>query len=325
LIATSLDITSANGNIISATNSGTINTSRTILEDDERAGNVKLTASNGSVQINADINTNAPASKANCDGGNVTILGNAGITINANITSTGNTYGILSVTDNNASVSSSPDLSNLGQTSGKKFTIGSFEKLGTGVFQLNGATNVWAGNTTISEGILKLGALTSIPTTSSIVFNGGDFQPNGFDHIVNSFSILKNSSITFDAINSCTITFKTITSSANMLLTINGWQGSYSKTALTKFGSLPATSINYVKTTGSILSPTLGPPAASAITQLGQILTSSVLSSGGLKGRLVSTNNLLASELLKIQFYNSPTYYSAQQITSKEIIPSIAK
>ncbi len=328
--STSLKITSESGNIISTITSGTINTSRTANEDNEHAGNVTLIATNGSVQINADINAYAPTAKSGGLGGDVSIYGNTGITIKASINTTSNTSGKLSITDNNLLISDGiTNFSNLGQSSGI-FKVASFENLGTGTFMLKGA-NVWTGNTTLSgSGSLMIGANNSIPTTSSIIFNGGDLKPNGFTNSVVNIDIKNNSSITFDAAQSSSLTFTSATTSATntatTFLTINGWQGFSQSIALTKNGYLATSSSDFVTTNGALQNVT----NPGGITQYGQILTSAVGGSGGLKGKIFSTAMLSGTSLTTIKnqmrFYNATEskYYKSTQISTKEIIPGAA-
>ena len=313
----SLVIKSNNGNIISKS---TINTSHTSNHDDEIGGDISLEATNGSVTINGDISTSSGSGTGDI-AGNVNISGNSGVTINAKITSTAKTtLGILTITDNNIN----QDASNQGQTIGI-ITVGSFVKLGTGVFQLKGA-NAWTGNTTITAGYLKLGADNSVPPNSSIVFNGGYYQPNGFNSTVKTFRILADSYIIFDAAQSSTITFDSVlyNSTANKSLTILGWQGFSSTTALTKSGALKSssTAIDFVTTNGALQN-------AKGITQYGQILTSDIGGSGGLKGKIFASSNLtgtiLSTTIGKIQFLNGAIPYTSKQISTKEIIPGIAK
>jgi len=312
----SIEFISNNGNIASSSTAAISNNPIA----GQTSGNIKFTANNGFVQLNGAITTTS-----NTSGGSVTILGNTGVTISASITS--GVGSILSITDNNSNVSNSPDVSNLGQTNGI-ITVGSFEKLGTGVFQLKGA-NAWSGNTTISSGYLKIGANNSVPTTSSIVFNGGYYQPNGFNSTVKTFRILENSYITFDAAQSSTIIFDSVlyNSTANKSLTIEGWQGFSSTTALTKSGALKSSSTasDFVTTSGALQNVT----NPGGLTQYGQVITSSVGGTGGLKGKIfassVLTGTILSTTIGKIQFLNGATPYTSKQISTKEIIPGIAK
>jgi hypothetical protein len=312
--APSVEFLSVNGNIISSTN-GKINTNPTTSFV---GGYVKFTANNGSVQINGVITTTGSS------GGPVTILGNAGVTIAANITTTGSTTGILKITDNNNSFSTGADLTNQGQTNGV-FTIASFENAGTGFFKLKGA-NVYTGNTILSStGSLYLGADNSVPTGSSIIFNGGDYRPNGFSSTVKSIKLQANSSITFDAALSSTFTFDSLlySSTANTYLTINGWQGFSQTKAMTKNGALTSSSTAFVTTNGALQNVT----NPGGLTQYGQILTSAVGGSGGLKGKIFTATKLsgsiLANTIGKIRFLNATDgkTYLSQQISTKEIIP----
>ena len=315
--APNIEFISNNGNIISSTN-GKINTNPATSFV---GGYVKITANNGSVQVNGVITTTGSS------GGPVTIIGNAGVTIAASITTTGGTTGILKITDNNNSFSIGTDLTNQGQTSGI-FTIASFENAGTGFFKLKGA-NVYTGNTILSStGSLYLGADNSVPTGSSIIFNGGDYRPNGFSSTVKSIKLQANSSITFDAALSSTFTFDSLlySSTANTYLTINGWQGFSQTKAMTKNGALASSSTAFVTTNGALQNVT----NPGGLTNYGQILTSAVGGSGGLKGKLFTSTKLSGTLLTtttgKIRFLNATDgkTYLSQQISTKEIIPGLA-
>ena len=313
--ANSLEFISQNGNIISSSN-GLLKTDP--LNDGKayKGGSINLLALNGSVQINGAITT-----KSSTSGGPITIIGNKGVTIAANITSSGGTSGILKITDNNSLFSSGTDYSNQGQTSGV-FTIASFENAGTGVFKIKGV-NVYSGNTTLSAGSLYLGAHNSVPITSNIIFNGGDFRPNGFDTKVNSIKVSANSTLTFDPLQSSIFTITDIDTTGptvNTYLIIREWQGFSQSTALTKFGSLENASSDFVNTNGKLQSA----PTPGGLNQYGQILTSMGSgASGGLKGIFQGTNNRLSDNFLRrIRFYNGTSYYSSTQISSKEIVPN---
>jgi autotransporter-associated beta strand protein len=312
--APSIEFASANGNIISSTN-GKISTNPA---NGFVAGYAKFTANNGSVQINGVVTTSSSTS-----GGPVSIFGNAGVTISANITTSGGTTGILKITDNNNTLSTNSDLTNQGQTGGV-LTIASFENLGTGAFKLRGA-NVYTGNTTLTSGSLLLGADNSIPTTSSMIFNGGDFKPSGFNSTIKTIKVTANSTITFDAAQSSTITFDSLlySSTPSTYITVNGWQGFSQTIALTKNGALSKSSTDFVTTNGTLQNVT----NPGGLTQYGQILTSAVGGSGGLKGKIFASSNLsgsiLASTINKIKFFNGTDnkLYQSIQISTKEIIP----
>lgn len=310
-----LELISNNGKIITS-KSYTIRTDPISNNVGYKGGYVSFTAINGSVQINGAINTSARTSD-----GMVTIIGNNGVTISANITTSGGTTGILKITDNFNSFTDNTNYDNQGQTGGV-FTIASFENAGTGVFKIKGV-NVYSGNTTLSAGSLYLGAHNSVPITSNIIFNGGDFRPNGFDTKVNSIKVSANSTLTFDPLQSSIFTITDIDTTGptvNTYLIIREWQGFSQSTALTKFGSLENASSDFVNTNGKLQSA----PTPGGLNQYGQILTSMVSgASGGLKGIFQGTNNRLSDNFLRrIRFYNGTSYYSSTQISSKEIVPN---
>ncbi len=321
----SINLTSNNGDIISK---GLINTNNTSGEDRSECGNVFLKSQNGSVQVNSDINTSTKSTNNGsfCIGGNLEIYGKNGVTINANINCTSEKSGYLTITDNNSTLSAT-DFTNQGQISGT-IKVASFEKSGTGIFQLKGA-NVWTGNTTISGGSLSLGLDNAVPTSSNLVFNGGDYKPNGYNTTVKTITLSgsNSSTVTFDAAQSSTFTFDSLidnTTQAGTYLTIKGWQGFSQAIALTKNGALASKSIsNDFVTTNGALQKVTNP---SGITQYGQILTTAIGGSGGLKGKLFTTTiTATGSSRIKnlIQFFNSTDnkYYQSQIISTKEIIP----
>lgn len=318
----SINFTSSNGNIISNLN-GSLSNSQTSKENLSGTGNVFLTANNGSVQINAPINTSTSDVGSGSSSGNVKIYGNNGITLNANIDCTSATYGTLSVTDNNPTIST--DLTNQGQISGT-IKVASFEKLGTGIFQLKGS-NVWSGSTNITGSII-LGLSNSIPTTSNIIFNGGTLIPNGYDNTLNSIKVTADSYIDFDPIKLGSITFNSLdytNSTANKYLIIKDWQGYTQPNALDKYGNLVPTSLVFVNSYGGVQSSS----APGGLNQYGQILTTTSATSGALKGKLLAPNSItgtaLTSTLAKIRFINSGVTFKSDFISSTnnkiEIIP----
>jgi large repetitive protein len=135
-------------------------------------------------------------------GGNVT-LGAATLTIGTNNSSPAAFAGVISGT-------------------------GSLTKSGTGVLTLSG-NNTYTGATTISEGVLQLGAANRI-ATSNFIMNGGTFRTGattGFEEGVGTLNVTENSTIalgtgphtlTFSASNGTTWT-------ANKTILITGWQG----------------------------------------------------------------------------------------------------
>ena len=320
-ITPSIYLSSINGNIKINSNC-LIKTNRTVAEDDLLSGNVSLFAQNGVVSINSEINTSTVTSKAGQVGGNITIYGKNGININGNLNATSVKSGSLSVTTYNP-VS---DLTNQGQISGT-IKVASFEKLGTGIFQLKGA-NIWTGNTSIT-GSLILGADNSIPSISAVIFNGGSLIPNGFNNTLNSIRVTSDSYIDYDPDLLGIITFNSFdytNSTANKYLIIKDWQGYTQPNALDKYGNLVPTSSVFVNSNGGVQSNS----TPGGLNQYGQILSSKV--SGGLKGKLYAPNTItgasLTSTLEKIRFITNGITYNSNFISSTnnkiEIIPDLA-
>ena len=305
--AASIEFSSTNGDIISSTN-GIIKTDPLASAD---GGNVKFTANNGSVQINAAITTSGK------NAGYIEIFGKNGVTIAANITASGGSTGILKITDNN--LTSSTDLTNQGQISGT-IKVASFEKLGTGIFQLKGS-NIWSGNTNITGSII-LGSNDAIPSTSSsLIFNGGTLVPNGFNQTINgSLKVNSNSYIDFDPNLSSNITINSIDPlPSTVYLYILDWEGFYQPSALNQNGKL-STSSPFVSVNGNLINTVTG-----GLNQYGQKITN-VAGSGGKKGKLFITTNP-SSYPDKIRFYNSTLdkYFTSKILTSGniyEIIPN---
>jgi autotransporter-associated beta strand protein len=71
-------------------------------------------------------------------------------------------------------------------------------KQGAGTLFLNSAVaNDYAGSTTISGGVLTLGASHQIPNASRLTLDGGTFQAAGFDDTMGALSLTNNSTIDF--------------------------------------------------------------------------------------------------------------------------------
>lgn len=311
-----LELVSDIGNIITS-NTCTIRTDPENINT-YRAGAVNFTAKNGSVQINCIILTTSFNT-----GGPVTIFGNNGVTISSNITTTGGTSGILKITNNKNTLTTLTDLTNQGQIGGV-FNVASFEKTGSGIFQLKGK-NIWTGNTDITGSII-LGADSSLPSTSNIIFNAGTLIPNGFTQNFKSIKVTDISYIIFDPTKSESITFNIFDynfSTANKYIVVKNWQGFSQDKALDKYGSLVLSSNDFVTNNGSLQKAA----SPGGLNEFGQILTSSL--SGGLKGKLFASKTIvgndLTSSLNRIKFLNNDILYNSTQISANalqyEIIP----
>jgi autotransporter-associated beta strand protein len=191
-----------------------------------------LTASGG-------MNTNSPYN-VNSNGGSVSITGAGGVTITADITnwngySGNNGYGsngLLTINSGNGTATSgSGNGVNDGQVSGL-LQGGNFEKIGSGIFILKGS-NRYKGTTTVSAGVVRLGASNSIPTTSGLVLAGGEFQSAGFNNTAASIALSSNSILRLGS-GAHTLTFTNLGSfTSGTMLTIEGWQGTYANPGAT--------------------------------------------------------------------------------------------
>jgi len=120
---------------------------------------------------------------------------------------------------------------NDGQVSGV-ITGGNFVKSGAGVFVMKGS-NTYSGSTTVTAGTLRLGASNSIPTTSSLVLAGGEFQSGGFSNTFASITLSANSTLRLGS-GVHTLTFTNLGSfTSGTTLTIENWQGTYASPGTT--------------------------------------------------------------------------------------------
>ena len=105
---------------------------------------------------------------------------------------------------------------------------------GTQIFTNTGVN--YTGNTTITQGIIQLGASNVIPNSSPIILNGGTFSSgsaSGFSETMSTLSLTANSNLALGTgahnINFANSSGATWT--ANTFLTITGWTGGYNGTA----------------------------------------------------------------------------------------------
>ena len=163
----------------------------------------------------------------NATAGAIGITGATGVSLGGDITATitySGTQGDVTISDGANTVTSSGG-DNDGQFSGI-ILCRNLIKSGTGTFVIKGS-NTYNGTTTISEGTLKLGAANSIPTSSALTMNGGSFNTGGFAQTVGSLVLTDNSTMIMPSIIH-TLTATAIgTFTAGKILTINGWEGTY--------------------------------------------------------------------------------------------------
>ena len=168
-----------------------------------RGGDIALSAA--SVSLNGSINNRGYNSNNQLvNAGNITI----------STTNTATTAGV-----------------NDGQVSGV-ITGGNFTKSGAGTFILK-SVNTYIGTTTISGGTLLLGAANSIPTSSGLVLEGGEFQSAGFSNTFASIALSANSTLRLGS-GVHTLTFTNLGSfTSSRTLTIEDWQGTYASPGAT--------------------------------------------------------------------------------------------
>jgi hypothetical protein len=195
-------------------------------------GNTKTLTSattvNGTLTIDAGTSLSTSA---------LTINGNANITA-----STGNASGVSisnaiklggsSITFNVADGNATTDLSISGIISGTSNGYG-INKTGDGTMVITG-NNTYTGTTTVSSGVLALGASNRINNGSSLVLSGGTFSTGlttGYTETVKTLTLLDNSTIALGAsATSYSLTFSNssgITWASNKILVITGWQGNW--------------------------------------------------------------------------------------------------
>ena len=139
----------------------------------------------------------------------------------------GSLAGIGSVTLGTATLTAGNDNSST-TYSGVASGTGGLTKSGTGTMTLSGG-NTFTGATTISTGILQLGAAGVIANTSNVVLNGGTLSTGaaaGFSETAGTLNLNANSTIALGTGNH-TLTFANSSSEtwAGSTLTITGWTG----------------------------------------------------------------------------------------------------
>ena len=101
---------------------------------------------------------------------------------------------------------------------------GNITKVGTGTLTLSGA-NTYSGTTTVSAGILKLGANNALASNSALTLFGGTLATNGFSDVVNSLRLTASSTIDYGGLAG----ILTISTNAGGwtagTLTISNWNG----------------------------------------------------------------------------------------------------
>ena len=201
------------------------------------AGSISLTATGGNVYTSSVGTLNAIGGYSSWSGegrgGDVSIDG-ASVSLGGSI-SNGGVYSNNSTTTGNIAISTTNTATtagvNDGQVSGV-ITGGNFTKSGSGTFILK-SVNTYVGSTTISAGILRLGAANSIPTTSGLVLAGGEFQSGGFSNTIASIALSANSTLRLGS-GVHTLTFTTLGSfTTGTVLRIEDWQGTYASPGTT--------------------------------------------------------------------------------------------
>ena len=115
--------------------------------------------------------------------------------------------------------------------------VNSLIKTGSAYLTLGGTSNSYIGATTVTAGVLNLGAAGVVPDNSLLYLNGGSLGTN-YAETIKKLYLTANSAINLGS-SSHTITFTSVDALLdNKELIINGWQGSYTDTsdANTKLG-----------------------------------------------------------------------------------------
>lgn len=194
------------------------------------------------------------------------------------LTNSGSAFA-LSVGGNNASSS----------FAGRLTGLGSLTKVGSGTFTLTGATNDYAGTTTLAGGVLALGAAGALPASGTITFSGGTLQYSASNTTDYATRIASSGSAVAIDTNGQAVTF-------------TGGIGSSNTGGLTKLGSGTLTlsgSSAYTGTTtlaGGVLA--LGNanaiPAAGNVTFTGGTLQYSGSNTADLASVIVSSTGAIA-------------------------------
>ncbi|WP_395618212.1 autotransporter-associated beta strand repeat-containing protein, partial [Aquirufa sp.] len=206
-----------------------------------------------------------------------------------------------------------------GVISGRNFT-----KSGAGILRLSG-TNTYAGRTTIAAGTLQLGTGTNIPDASAVYFAGGNLNDGGFNETMGALFLSNSSSITMQN-STHSLTFASAGTFAgyasNTLLTIIGYNGLGTTTAVDTYGMVSGSSTVFVTLNGKKQNVVNG-----GLNQFGRILSGSLSN----PNYIFIKSALTATQLGQIQFYDSigNNYYSTTQKpvagTNGEIVPGSPK
>ncbi len=190
-------------------------------------GAVTLTAST-TLNVSQPVYANGgtPTGSGTATGGDVTLVGPSGITLSNIIQTTGTTAGgTITVNDGNTSITSGGG-ANDGQGGAAYFQAGALTKIGAGNFNLAHASNSWTGATTITAGKLTLGATSTVPDASQLVFNGGRLVMGAYSETVGTIKISAYSVLDLPASANYTLTCSAsngITWTAGKKLGINYW------------------------------------------------------------------------------------------------------
>ncbi len=199
-------------------------------------------------------------------------------------------------------------------------------KTGSNTLILTG-TNTYTGNTTVTSGVLKLGASNVFSNSSNLYLNGGEFSTNGFTESLGSLNISNNSILRLDSTVVYSLTFASMgTVSAGRSVIIYGWRGFDLDKAVTKNGFVGnATSVGtlftsdtkvFVKSTGGLQSIVNG-----GMTQYGQIVVAKP-GNTGIKCTITINSTLNNTALNSIYFYSitDGKTYASTQLASKILI-----
>jgi autotransporter-associated beta strand protein len=170
--------------------------------------------------------------------GQLMIWRDNGVTAMVTVGGSGNTGTLIVGQLNNASgtapvinLANSGSLLQVGSSINSSFSgiisgSGAIQKLGSGTFAL-GNVNTFTGGTTLSAGLLQLGATNALPSGGTVNFNGGTLSTGasaGFSDVVGTLQLSSSSTLALGT-GSHSITFSGIGASPTGVLTITGWNG----------------------------------------------------------------------------------------------------
>ncbi|MFM8014916.1 MAG: autotransporter-associated beta strand repeat-containing protein, partial [Actinomycetota bacterium] len=291
---------SANRGITIGSNDGTISVGSTLAvtyagtiagegNDLTKSGTGTLTVSGANSYTGA---TTVSAGTLAISGSDERISNSSAVTV-----ASGATFDLASLNETVGSIAGAGSVST-GTNAAKVFTAGGdnssttyegvisgssgFTKAGSGTLTFSGAsTNTYTGTTTVSAGVLALGAASRIADTSALsISNSGTFDLAGFDETVASIATVNSSDSAAKITLSSTSTTNTLTTAGNASTTFAGIiEGTNGKVTKSGTGTL---TLSGASTFTGALTISAGTVSVGAGSTLGSIDTQSVVNAGTL-------------------------------------------